>query len=139
MSNQKVSDSAFAAFTAELDQSIQGFASNMKLMADILATVDAGWQGQGASAFKKAQMDLDQDHDAVRRLVDGIREAVVMTHRHSGANDDEIASQLKGIDVNGSAAGGHITPGSTVPSHGDGSLGAGTDGKIYDVSKIAGY
>ncbi|MDT0547189.1 hypothetical protein [Streptomyces lonegramiae] len=134
MSKQKVSDSAFQTFTNELDQSIQGFASNMKLMADILATVDAGWQGVGAGAFKKAQMDLELDHDAVRRLVAGIREAVVQTHRSGGANDDDIAAQLKGIDVNGAAAGGHITPGSNV----DG-LGAGTDGRIASVSKIAGY
>ncbi|MER6145581.1 WXG100 family type VII secretion target [Streptomyces sparsogenes] len=134
MSKQRVSDSAFQTFTNELDQSIQGFASNMKLMADILATVDSGWQGQGAGAFKKAQMDLEQDHDAVRRLVDGIREAVALTHRASGANDDDIASQLKAIDVNGSAAGGHITPGSSV-----GGLGAGTDAPIASVSKINGF
>ncbi|MFD8386283.1 WXG100 family type VII secretion target [Streptomyces sp. NPDC059679] len=134
MSKQRVSDDAFRIFTNELDQSIQGFASNMKLMADILATVDSGWQGQGAGAFKKAQMDLEQDHDAVRRLVDGIREAVALTHRASGANDDDIASQLKGIDVNGAAAGGHITPGSGV-----GGLGAGTDAPITSYSKVDGF
>ncbi|GAA2371971.1 hypothetical protein [Streptomyces cuspidosporus] len=135
MNRQKVSDSAFQAFTNELDQSIQGFASNMKLMADILATVDSGWRGGGAGAFKKAQMDLEQDHDAVRRLVDGIREAVALTHRASGANDDDIAGQLRGIDVNGADhAGGHITPGSSV-----GGLGAGTDAPIASYSKVDGF
>ncbi|MGY0057981.1 WXG100 family type VII secretion target [Streptomyces sp. LZ34] len=134
MSKQRVSDSAFIKFTQELDQSVTGFGSNMKLMADILSTVDAGWQGQGAGAFKKAQMDLEQDHDAVRRLVAGIREAVALTHRSGGANDDDIAGQLRGIDVNGAAAGGHITPGSSV-----GGLGAGTDAPIASHSKVDGF
>ncbi len=108
--NQKISDAAFKKFSDSMDETSQAFSSNLRTLANAIANLDGGqWKGEGHAAFRKAQISLNDDHDAVRRLLDGIREAVVLTHRASGANDGEIASSLNKVDVNGAAPGGHLS------------------------------
>ncbi|GAA0481079.1 WXG100 family type VII secretion target [Streptomyces sp. NPDC046215] len=109
---QKVSDQAFKTFTDAIDQTSSHFSANLRQLANVIATLDGGsWKGEAHSAFRKAQMDLNDDHDRVRRMVDRVREAVVLTHRSSGATDGEIAAKMKGVDVGG---------GSTAPAAGQG-------------------
>ncbi|MFF7727649.1 WXG100 family type VII secretion target [Streptomyces sp. NPDC008001] len=112
---QKVSDEAFKAFTDAIDKTSSHFSANLRQLANVIATLDGGssWKGEAHKAFRKAQSDLNDDHDRVRRMIDRVREAVVLTHRASGATDGEIAAQMKGIDVSGGgsaaagAGGGH--------------------------------
>ncbi|MER7795284.1 WXG100 family type VII secretion target [Streptomyces sp. NPDC097640] len=122
---QRLDSAAFNSFEQALAQASQELSANLRTLANAIATVDAAWTGGGANAFKQAQMALNDDHDACRRLLDGINEAVIMTQRIGGTNDDDIAGQLKSIDVNGAAAGGHLVAGSNV-----GGLGAGTESRI---------
>ncbi|KUJ64106.1 hypothetical protein ACZ90_61800 [Streptomyces albus subsp. albus] len=127
---QKISDAAFISFEGSIQETSTQLSSNLKKLADAIATVQGAWTGGGASAFVTAQRALNDDHDALRRLIDGIHDAVALTRKSSRANDDDILSQFRSIDVNGAAAGGHLAPG----GHGAG-LGAGLEAG----SKIANY
>lgn len=130
--SQRVSDAAFQKFEQSIGLVSQELSANLRTLANAIATVDAAWTGGAANEFKLAQSALNDDHDALRRLIDGIHEAVVLTHRASGANDSELAGSLRGIDVNGGDSGGHLSGKSGVSG-----LGAGTEGGI--TSKIDGY
>ncbi|WP_431041874.1 WXG100 family type VII secretion target [Streptomyces sp. P1-3] len=135
---QKISDPAFIKFKNALTESSTALSSNLKALANVIATTQAAWTGEGANAFTKAQQALNEDHDALLRLVNGIREAVELTQKSSRANDSEIYSQFGKIDVNGAAAGGGLST-STIGYGTDGNpnnnLGAG----ISTGSKIDNY
>lgn len=59
-------------------------------LADIIATVAAGWTGVGASGFVSAQNLINEDHDQIRRLLSVLENAVGQTKNLSNANDDEV-------------------------------------------------
>lgn len=119
---QKVDDKAFKTFTDAMDLTTGHFSANLRKLANVIATLDGGsWKGDAHRAFRKAQMDLNDDHDRVRRLVDQVREAVVLTHRSTGATDAEIAATMKGVDTAGAPAGsgggGQHTPTSGIDKY----------------------
>ncbi|GGP48541.1 WXG100 family type VII secretion target [Streptomyces abikoensis] len=94
-STQKVNDDAFNAFKNAMDQSSQAFTANLRTLSNAIATVDGAWKGEASTVFKAAQEELNREHDAVRRLIDHVREAVAKTHTLTGATDQEIASSVK--------------------------------------------
>ncbi|MFF4157162.1 WXG100 family type VII secretion target [Streptomyces sp. NPDC001678] len=97
---QKVNDEAFRTFTNALDQSSQAFTANLRTLANAIATVDGGqWKGQAHDVFRAAQEELNREHDAVRRLIDHVRDAVAKTHTSTGATDEEIAASVKGVSA----------------------------------------
>ncbi|WP_405712800.1 WXG100 family type VII secretion target [Streptomyces xanthophaeus] len=59
-------------------------------LADILATVSAGWTGVGAQAFGRAQEVINTDHDEIRRLLGVLHNAVSQTKNLSNAQDEEV-------------------------------------------------
>ncbi|MER7828112.1 hypothetical protein ABTX85_36780 [Streptomyces sp. NPDC096097] len=70
-------------------------------LADILATVSAGWTGVGAEGFKQAQVLLNEDHDEIRRLLRVLHHAVSETKNLTNAQDDEVRAAFKqGIQSN---------------------------------------
>ncbi|MEV4439756.1 WXG100 family type VII secretion target [Streptomyces sp. NPDC049577] len=106
--DQKINDEAFNTFKNTIDQASQAFTANLRTLANAIANVDGGqWKGDAHAAFRAAQLQLNEDHDAVRRLIDHLSEAVAKTHRDSGANDAEIAASIKGVDAGVTSAGGH--------------------------------
>ncbi|MHA7961818.1 WXG100 family type VII secretion target [Streptomyces sp. L500] len=94
-STQKINDDAFRTFKNAMDQSSQAFTSNLRTLANAIATVESAWKGEAAAVFKAAQQDLNREHDAVRQLIDHVREAVGKTHTLTGAADQEIASSVR--------------------------------------------
>ncbi|GGX80095.1 WXG100 family type VII secretion target [Streptomyces hiroshimensis] len=122
---QKVSDEAFKTFTDAIDKTSSHFSANLRQLANVIATLDGGssWKGEAHRAFRKAQSDLNDDHDRVRRMIDRVREAVVLTHRASGATDGEIAARMKGIDIGGGGA----APASAAAAGGSGAPSSGID------------
>ncbi|MEU5421308.1 WXG100 family type VII secretion target [Streptomyces sp. NPDC001407] len=125
---QKISDPAFTQFEGAIRETSEALSANLRSLADAIATVEAAWTGAGAQAFRTAQTALNEDHDALRRLIDGIHDAVALTRKSSHANDADIMATFNKIDVNGSAAGGHL-----------GSLGAGAGVSAGLESKISSY
>ncbi|MET8191217.1 hypothetical protein ABZV15_36830 [Streptomyces sp. NPDC005246] len=66
-------------------------------LADILATVSAGWTGVGASGFTSAQIVINEDHDEIRRLLNVLLNAVGQTKDLSNANDDEVRAAFNAV------------------------------------------
>ncbi|MEU4210582.1 WXG100 family type VII secretion target [Streptomyces sp. NPDC026206] len=110
---QKIDDAAFIAFENSIREASAALSSNLKSLVNAVAQAQGAWSGEAARAFVSAQRELNDDHDAVRRLIDGIHDAVALTRKSSHANDADVMASFKSIDVNGSAAGGHLAAGST--------------------------
>ncbi|MEU6300199.1 WXG100 family type VII secretion target [Streptomyces erythrochromogenes] len=64
-------------------------------LADIIATVSAGWTGVGASGFITAQTTLNDSHDEIRRLLGVLHNAVAQTKNLSNAQDEEVRAAFK--------------------------------------------
>lgn len=81
------------------------------------------WTGVGASEFKRQQSQINQDHIALQRILNGIRTAIGETRRDSGANDENVLQSMRGIEGNGVGL-SNVAPGTTLGSMPD--TGAGT-------------
>ncbi|MEV1048451.1 WXG100 family type VII secretion target [Streptomyces sp. NPDC049916] len=73
-----------------ITQTAEQVSRQARELADILATVGAGWTGVGAEGFKKAQLTVNEDHDEIRRLLQVLLNAVGQTKNLSNANDEEV-------------------------------------------------
>ncbi|AZM91547.1 WXG100 family type VII secretion target [Streptomyces sp. W1SF4] len=73
-------------------------------LADILETVHAGWTGVGADGFKKAQSDLNLDHDEIRRLLKVLHNAVAQTKNLTNAQDADVHAAFGAINRGSGAA-----------------------------------
>ncbi|MCX4673867.1 MULTISPECIES: WXG100 family type VII secretion target [unclassified Streptomyces] len=73
-------------------------------LADILATVSAGWTGVGASGFTTAQVTINEDHDEIRRLLQVLLNAVGQTKNLSNANDDEVRAAFNAVKESASSS-----------------------------------
>ncbi|MDQ1007965.1 uncharacterized protein YukE [Streptomyces sp. V4I23] len=74
-------------------------------LADIIATVSAGWTGVGASGFVSAQNLINEDHDAIRRLLNILHNAVGETKNLSNANDDEVLAAFNAAKAQSNTSG----------------------------------
>ncbi|OEJ94140.1 WXG100 family type VII secretion target [Streptomyces thermolilacinus] len=70
-------------------------------MADILETCRAGWTGAGAEGFRGAQIQLNQDHDEIRRLLDVLKNAVGQTKNLNSQNDFDVRASFAAINKSG--------------------------------------
>ncbi|MEU8437132.1 WXG100 family type VII secretion target [Streptomyces sp. NPDC029216] len=70
-------------------------------LADILATASAGWTGVGADGFTTAQSQLNEDHDAIRRLLGVLHNAVSQTKNLTNAQDAEVFAAFKPLGNSG--------------------------------------
>ncbi|MEV4190638.1 WXG100 family type VII secretion target [Streptomyces toxytricini] len=74
-------------------------------LADILATVSAGWTGVGASGFVSAQTMVNEDHDEIRRLLGVLHNAVSQTKNLSNAQDDDVRAAFKAVQASAGQGG----------------------------------
>lgn len=72
-------------------------------LADILATVSAGWTGVGASGFASAQITVNEDHDDIRRLLGVLLNGVSQTKNLSNANDEEVRAAFAAVKESASS------------------------------------
>jgi uncharacterized protein YukE len=66
-------------------------------LADILATVSAGWTGVGAGGFVSAQTVVNEDHDEIRRLLRVLHNAVAQTKNLSNAQDHDVLNAFRAV------------------------------------------
>ncbi|WP_063728421.1 hypothetical protein [Streptomyces sp. RTd22] len=101
---QRLSEQHFVKFENDLDVASGHLATNVKNLVLALEAVQTGWTGGAAGEFDVAQRALNEDHEAVRKLVERIKEAVQLTRRAGGANDQELATTFR--KANGSGGDG---------------------------------
>ncbi|MEU0130393.1 MULTISPECIES: hypothetical protein [unclassified Streptomyces] len=78
-------------------ETAQAVSKQSRELADILATVSAGWTGVGAGGFTTAQIVINEDHDDIRRLLDVLLNGVSQTKNLSNANDDEVRAAFNAV------------------------------------------
>lgn len=88
----------------KISETANAVTTQARELADILATVSAGWTGVGASGFVSAQTVVNEDHDEIRRLLGVLHNAVAQTKNLSNAQDDEVRAAFKAVQ---SSAGGN--------------------------------
>ncbi|MFC5725008.1 WXG100 family type VII secretion target [Streptomyces gamaensis] len=103
---QKISDHAFFKFENSIQETSEALSANLRTLVNAIATVEAAWTGAGADAFRRAQTSLNEDHNALRQLIDMIHEAVSLTRKYGHANDGDVLASFNRIDVSGASATG---------------------------------
>uniref|UniRef100_A0AAU2JV18 WXG100 family type VII secretion target n=1 Tax=Streptomyces sp. NBC_00049 TaxID=2903617 RepID=A0AAU2JV18_9ACTN len=90
----------------KISETADAVTTQARELADILATVSAGWTGVGASGFVSAQTAVNEDHDEIRRLLGVLHHAVAQTKNLSNAQDDEVRATFQAVQ---SSAGGNTS------------------------------
>ncbi|MFC9299032.1 WXG100 family type VII secretion target [Streptomyces sp. NPDC057011] len=88
----------------KISETADAVTTQARELADILATVSAGWTGVGASGFISAQTVVNEDHDEIRRLLGVLHNAVAQTKNLSNAQDDDVRAAFKTVQA---SAGGN--------------------------------
>ncbi|WP_314244497.1 hypothetical protein [Streptomyces sp. DSM 40907] len=83
----------------KIEQTANAVTKQARELADILATVSAGWTGVGAGGFANAQLTLNDSHDEIRRLLGVLHNAVAQTKNLSNAQDQEVRDAFKAIQA----------------------------------------
>ncbi|GGZ78774.1 WXG100 family type VII secretion target [Streptomyces subrutilus] len=81
----------------KISETADAVTTQARELADILATVSAGWTGVGASGFVSAQTTVNEDHDQIRRLLGVLHNAVAQTKNLSNAQDDDVRAAFKAV------------------------------------------
>ncbi|OKK20328.1 hypothetical protein AMK16_07405 [Streptomyces sp. CB00455] len=84
----------------KISETAEAVTTQSRELADILATVSAGWTGVGASGFVSAQTVVNEDHDEIRRLLGVLHNAVAQTKNLSNAQDDDVRAAFKAVAAN---------------------------------------
>ncbi|MFI1280807.1 hypothetical protein ACH4U5_08560 [Streptomyces sp. NPDC020858] len=79
----------------KIEETANAVTRQARELADILATVSAGWTGVGAQGFVVAQSTLNESHDEIRRLLSVLHNAVAQTKNLSNAQDEEVRAAFK--------------------------------------------
>ncbi|MGW0752841.1 hypothetical protein [Streptomyces sp. NPDC002587] len=90
---------------SKIEETANAVTRQARELADILATVSAGWTGAGASGFMSAQSVVNDDHDEIRRLLGVLHNAVAQTKNLSNAQDDDVRAAFKAVQGAGSGGG----------------------------------
>ncbi|GAA3376065.1 WXG100 family type VII secretion target [Streptomyces racemochromogenes] len=88
----------------KISETAAAVSTQARELADILETVHAGWTGVGADGFKKAQSDLNLDHDEIRRLLKVLHNAVAQTKNLTNAQDADVHAAFGAINRGSGAA-----------------------------------
>ncbi|MGZ9933741.1 WXG100 family type VII secretion target [Streptomyces sp. NC-S4] len=81
----------------KIEETAEAVTKQARELADILATVSAGWTGVGAQGFIDAQTAVNTDHDEIRRLLGVLHNAVAQTKNLTNAQDDEVRTAFRSI------------------------------------------
>ncbi|RKT07248.1 uncharacterized protein YukE [Streptomyces sp. 3211.6] len=85
----------------KISETADAVSSQSRELADILATAAAGWTGVGADGFTTAQSQLNEDHDAIRRLLGVLHNAVSQTKNLTNAQDEEVRAEFAKLGKSG--------------------------------------
>ncbi|GAA1929730.1 WXG100 family type VII secretion target [Streptantibioticus ferralitis] len=101
MTQQQLSYAEIHRLENDIQTTTESMTSQLHKLADMLAQLQADWKGLGADAFTKAQRDLNDDHNALRKSLEVINQAVHDTKVGSHSNDQQVLDDFKHVDVSG--------------------------------------
>ncbi|MGW6984272.1 WXG100 family type VII secretion target [Streptomyces sp. NPDC054932] len=92
-----LSDDPVVQAKNKISETAEAVTKQARELADIIATVSAGWTGVGAKGFVDAQTAVNTDHDEIRRLLGVLHNAVAQTKNLTNAQDDEVRTAFRSI------------------------------------------
>ncbi|MFK8906447.1 WXG100 family type VII secretion target [Streptomyces sp. YS-3] len=105
---QSIGYEAVTKAKTAIEETAHDMSQQIRVLADAIATVSAGWSGAGADQFKIAQDTLNTRHDDIRRKLDVLYNAVVGTKNLNQQNDEEVDAAFRAINAQGGAASGGV-------------------------------
>ncbi|MFD9488254.1 WXG100 family type VII secretion target [Streptomyces sp. NPDC059991] len=99
-----------------IEETAHDMSQQIRVLADAIATVGAGWSGSGANQFVTAQDTLNRRHDDIRRKLDVLYNAVIGTKNLNQENDEEVDAAFRAINAEGGAASGGVPNTSSLNS-----------------------
>ncbi|MEU6891212.1 hypothetical protein ABZ934_05325 [Streptomyces sp. NPDC046557] len=100
-SNFGLADDPVVKAANRISETAEAVSRQSRELADIIATVSAGWTGVGAGGFVKAQEDINLDHDKIRRLLGVLHHAVSETKNLSNAQDEDVRQAFAAANKSG--------------------------------------
>ncbi|WP_329198806.1 MULTISPECIES: WXG100 family type VII secretion target [unclassified Streptomyces] len=100
-SNFGLADDPVVKAANRISETAEAVSRQSRELADIIATVSAGWTGVGAGGFVKAQEDINTDHDKIRRLLGVLHHAVSETKNLSNAQDEDVRQAFAAANKSG--------------------------------------
>ncbi|GGP88626.1 MULTISPECIES: WXG100 family type VII secretion target [Streptomyces] len=91
-----------------IEETAHDMSQQIRVLADAIATVGAGWTGSGANQFVTAQDTLNRRHDDIRRKLDVLYNAVIGTKNLNQENDAEVDAAFRALNAEGGAASGGV-------------------------------
>lgn len=100
-SNFGLADDPVVKAANRISETADAVSRQSRELADIIATVSAGWTGVGAGGFIKAQEDINLDHDQIRRLLGVLHHAVSETKNLTNAQDEDVRAAFAAANKSG--------------------------------------
>ncbi|MFJ6720250.1 MULTISPECIES: hypothetical protein [unclassified Streptomyces] len=100
-SNFGLADDPVVKAANRISETAEAVSRQSRELADIIATVSAGWTGVGAGGFIKAQEDINLDHDQIRRLLGVLHHAVSETKNLTNAQDEDVRAAFAAANKSG--------------------------------------
>jgi uncharacterized protein YukE len=113
MAGQKLSDERLRRTESQIQGVLDSMNNQVGDLERVIEMLATQWRGVGAGQFTKAQRDINTYHKNLQVLMRKIKDAIEATRKGGGANDENVAAAMRGIDLNGSASGdGMVAAGS---------------------------
>ncbi|MET7641760.1 WXG100 family type VII secretion target [Streptomyces sp. NPDC005438] len=101
MAVQKVNGVSLKKLEGELEAKFHAFRARVATLQRVIDAQEGRWQGVGASAFNHKQMMINQDVQALAKMLDGFKNSIHDTRTLSGNTDDDVLQRMNGISVDG--------------------------------------
>ncbi|MFD7645434.1 WXG100 family type VII secretion target [Kitasatospora sp. NPDC059795] len=85
---------AFANRIGEVNQQVQGEISRLN---NLVSEIASGWKGAAATAYQQMQSRVNDDANALNKVLDEIRQAIEATTKAYSMTEDEQAAAVGGV------------------------------------------
>lgn len=94
-SSQKLGPEQMLRTEKHIDHTISSMRSQVQDLENVIDMLKSHWHGGGGKQFRATQTELNLRHLRLQKTLDGIRDAIAATRKSGGANDADVATNLK--------------------------------------------
>ncbi|MES4889140.1 WXG100 family type VII secretion target [Streptomyces sp. NPDC096012] len=97
---QKVSNSHIIVVEKELAHRFEDIKGQLKELQSLIDSLEGHWKGIGAGAFNAKQTEINERMVKIGNILAKFIEGMSATRKIKDGTEDEVRSQVQGIDVN---------------------------------------
>lgn len=95
---QRVNGVDLANLENNLGSVLESMGKQVSALQTSIDELAARWTGIGANEFKRQQSQINEDHRALQRILNGIKDAIELTRKGKDANEEEVLQNMRSID-----------------------------------------